>query len=693
VRSISSRIIVSFSILILFIGMGLGSASYITSARALNSVLDETMPKFATEAALTIEDSIHSHLNVLSLVASLDTISKALSDDDYSNIISALDEESKRAGHLRMILIDRNGKAVTNTGDILDMKDDPLFQAALSGRSVVSDPHRESGGTDIVMTYAVPVMANNAVSGVLMAIRDGLELSEFARRIEFGQTGEAFIINRQGRTIAHADTQLLLGIITNRSADATTGATQVLSSDDVDSMTSATIRELDGNDLGFENFADVQKKMTEGQTGFDTYKYNGITKLTGFAPIPGYGWSIAISVDQDEFMASLGKLKSATLGISGFFLIAGILVAFFMGKNISKPVTDFTNQCLTMSEGNFTPMTNDKYASRRDEIGALARGFKKINDNVAEIIRKVVQEAKSVDHANSVTGENMAKLTEEIHVIASITQALSSKMQETSAMAEEMNATTTEIEAAIESIAHKAQEGAESASEVSHRAQELKHNAEESQRSAQDIRRNNSAKLREAIEKSRAVERIHLLSDAILEIATQTNLLALNASIEAAQAGESGRGFAVVAEEIRKLAENSKETATEIQNVTQQVLESVQHLSECSEQVLQFLDNKVAKDYDMLVQTGEQYNRDARMIDDMVTEFSATSEQLYASVQSILKAINDVSQAAVDGASDTMDMANETNLVASRASEVLEQVKTVKEIADKLMEAVSVFRV
>ncbi|HOK43439.1 MAG TPA: methyl-accepting chemotaxis protein, partial [Thermoclostridium caenicola] len=224
-------------------------------------------------------------------------------------------------------------------------------------------------------------------------------------------------------------------------------------------------------------------------------------------------------------------------------------------------------------------------------------------------------------------------------------------------------------------------------------AQELKHNAEESQRSAQDIRRNNSAKLREAIEKSRAVERIHLLSDAILEIATQTNLLALNASIEAAQAGESGRGFAVVAEEIRKLAENSKETATEIQNVTQQVLESVQHLSECSEQVLQFLDNKVAKDYDMLVQTGEQYNRDARMIDDMVTEFSATSEQLYASVQSILKAINDVSQAAVDGASDTMDMANETNLVASRASDVLEQVKTVKESADKLMEAVSVFRV
>ena len=81
------------------------------------------------------------------------------------------------------------------------------------------------------MAYAVPVVTGNEVSGVLMAIRDGLELSEFAKRIQFGETGEAFIINKHGRTIAHADTQLLLDIIENRAADAVTGATQTLSSE------------------------------------------------------------------------------------------------------------------------------------------------------------------------------------------------------------------------------------------------------------------------------------------------------------------------------------------------------------------------------------------------------------------------------------------------------------------------------
>ena len=188
-------------------------------------------------------------------------------------------------------------------------------------------------------------------------------------------------------------------------------------------------------------------------------------------------------------MSSLSGLKWIILAISGVFLLVGFVVSYFIGKNISKPVVELTNQCLTMSEGDFTADLNEKYAGRHDEIGELTRGFKKINDNVAGIIKNVIREAERVDQANSVTGENMTKLTDQIGVMASITQDLSAKMEETSAMAEKMNATTTEIEAAIESIAVKAQKGAESAGEVSSRADELRRNAEESQKSAQDILR------------------------------------------------------------------------------------------------------------------------------------------------------------------------------------------------------------
>lgn len=697
-KSISSRIIVSFGVLILIVCFAFGVISYITSSNSLINVLNDTMPKFAAEASLTIEDSIQNQLNILGLLASSEDM-KVLkeSSGDYSAIVPVLSKETKRAGHERMMLIDSSGRAIANNGDILDMKDNSLFIAALAGESTVSDPLFSEDGSKIVMAYAVPVVVDNKISGVLMAVRDGLELSEFVKRIEFGKTSEGFIINRQGRTIAHADTELLKNIIDTRTVDAAATASLLITSEDtgeVDTITSATLEGVEsGNTFGFDNFTEVQAKMMKGETGFDEYQYKGISKMVGFAPIPGYGWSIAVSVDKNEMMSEVDHLRTAFIVISAIFLVVGFIVSYLIGKNISKPVTDLTKQCITMSEGDFTTNMNEKYAKRKDEIGDLTRGFKKINENVSKIIKNVIAESKSVDNAIIIASESMSKLSDEIQVMSSITQELSAKIEETSAMSEEINATTTEIERAIDSIAVKAQEGAESASEVSKRANDLLTSAEQSQKSALNIRTNNSVKLREAIENARAVERISILSDAILEIASRTNLLSLNATIEAAQAGEAGRGFAVVAEEIRNLAENSRKTASEIQKVTQQVLESVHNLSECSEQVLDFLENKVAKDYDMLVETGEKYNNDAQMIDDMVADFSATSEELYSSVHSIMRAINDVAEAATEGAADTMNMAHETNIVAAKATEVMEQAKIVRDSAEKLLQVVTLFKV
>lgn len=605
-KSIGSRIAVFFGILLIFVCLGFGIISYFASSNSLINVLHETMPKFASEASLTIKDSIQNQLNVLSLIASSDNMRILKeADGDYSGIVSFLSNETKRAKHLQMILIDAQGKSISSSGTVSDMKDNDLFKTALSGKDTVSEPMFSDDGSTVVMTYAVPVIVDNEVAGVLMAVRDGLELSEFAKRIRFGETGEAFIIDKLGRTIAHADTELLNNIISVKSVDANTSATRSARSadtEDIDTISSAThTNDETGDNLGFDNFTNVQQKMMDGITGFEEYKYKGIAKITGFAPISDYGWSIAVSVDKEEMMAELVNLRIIFIIISALFLVAGLFVSFFIGKNISKPLTELTNQCITMSEGNFATDVNEKYLKRNDEIGNLTRGFKKINESVSEIIKNVISETRNVDNSILASGESISKLTEEIHAISSIIQELSAQMEETSAMSEEMNATTIEIESAIESIAKKAQDGSETAGEVSKKATELRRTAEESLKSAQEIRLNNSAKLRDAIEKSKAVERIHILSDAILEIASRTNLLSLNASIEAAQAGESGRGFVVVAEEIRKLAENSKQTATEIQNVTEQVLEAVHNLSESSEQVLNFLDSKVAKDYDIFV--------------------------------------------------------------------------------------------
>lgn len=735
-RKISTRIITLIGLLVLVICFGFGLVAYMTSYNSVIEVLEETMPKVAMEASITIEDGIQNELNKLNIIASLEQMNILNSPDGDSSIVQTImSDEVRRSGHKFMILIDKNGKALHNNGTRVNVTDNPYFKKALSGQEIVSEPMLSSDSSGIIMIYAVPVKIDNKIAGVLMAVRDGLELSEFAGRIKFGDTGEAYIINNLGRTIAHADSNLLLQILEtaqstdtnssdsdkNNSIDATSSATP--SSQIVDAMTSATsvsqetditssatTKSTENNNkeeaalqpdtrgsvvqqLGFEGFDEIQKEMMEGNTGFGEYEYNGTAIVSGYAPVERYGWSIAVAVDKDEMLSGLSELKLTVLFITFIFLLAGIIVAYIIGKNVSTPITYLASEGNIISEGDFSGVIAEKYTKRQDEIGNLAKAFNNINVKVSQIIRNVIAEANSVNKAIENVDNNMSALASEVNLMSGIISKLSSKMENNSAAAEEMNATSSEIEGAIDSIANETQNSAETTSQVHKRAEELKVTAINSQEKAQEIRQDVAVKLKNAIEQSKAVERIQILSDAILEISAHTHLLALNAAIEASRAGSAGSGFAVVAEEIRTLAENSKQTVNEIQKVTKLVIESVQALSESAGHVLEFLENRVVKDYDTLVITGEQYNKDAQLLNDIVTNLSATTEQLSAAIQSMSEVINSVATASEEGASETSDLANEAAVVVNRTDEVLEKTNEVSESVDRLLELVSIFKV
>jgi methyl-accepting chemotaxis protein len=256
-----------------------------------------------------------------------------------------------------------------------------------------------------------------------------------------------------------------------------------------------------------------------------------------------------------------------------------------------------------------------------------------------------------------------------------------------------MNATVEEIGAAIDSLAMKAQDGAKVAVEISERANNLKLHAVESQKSATEIYANTYEKLINAIEKSKAVEQINVLSDTILDIAAKTNLLALNAAIEAARAGEAGKGFAVVADEIRALAEDSKTAVNEIQKVTKEVVLSVEDLSQNSQGILNFIDKTVISDYASMVNISDQYNNDAELVNNMVTDFSATAEELLASAQNMNRAIDEITSANNENAVGTSKIAEKTSVVIENAEEVIKYCMITKQSSQKLIELVSKFKV
>ncbi|MBU4535661.1 MAG: methyl-accepting chemotaxis protein, partial [Euryarchaeota archaeon] len=243
------------------------------------------------------------------------------------------------------------------------------------------------------------------------------------------------------------------------------------------------------------------------------------------------------------------------------------------------------------------------------------------------------------------------------------------------------------------SLALKAQQGAISAGEINQRASNLKQTAVSSQMSAQNIYVSTQEKLVKAMQDSKSVDQINVLSDAILQITSQTNLLALNAAIEAARAGEAGRGFAVVAEEIRKLAENSKEAVNEIQKITNIVVTSVGNLSESSASVLEFIDKQVLKDYESMVEIGELYHADSEFVDDLVNDFNATAEELTASIQQMTRVIEEIAIAANEGAEGSTNIAQKNAMMVEKSDEVIKQADISKESSDNLNKMVSKFKV
>jgi len=388
------------------------------------------------------------------------------------------------------------------------------------------------------------------------------------------------------------------------------------------------------------------------------------------------------------YKKSYTTLLTVSITMALFMLSAAIYILYSILTPIGKLKIALND--LAQRGGDLTQKINIK---SKDEIGELAESTNSFIENIRLILKEVNESASMVDEAGEKVGGYLTDLNSYVEDTSAVVEELAAGTEETAASAQEVNASSHEIQDAINSVAMKSQEGSIEVKKISERAEKLKESAAISQKQANEIYNLTKNKMEEALKKSEVVSQISVLSEGILQISSQTNLLALNAAIEAARAGEAGKGFAVVADEIRKLAEDSRSTVTEIQNLTFAVMASVKDLSDSSNEIMNFMDTTVKKDYESLKNTGEQYSFDADFVNDLITDFSATSEELAASIDAVITAINEVSTTVNEGASGNQMIAEKAVTIVEKVDQVNRQMGISKKNTLKLKEAISKFTI
>ena len=659
-KSIRSQLTIYVVIVLLAVCSGLGFITYFTASKTMLSTIEESVLTRAEDAAQSVAEQVELNLALIEALAANEKI-KSL---DLEQQLLVLKSEVQRMGISGMLVANLDGSAVSDRGERLNIADRTYFQKAAKGESNISDPLASKADASIVVTLAVPIKdPAGQIKQVLVASKDAAFLSSGIAKITMGETGYAYMLNKDGTVIAHANQQLV-------------------------------IDQYNPNDSGLSDLIQHVKKMTAGETDFGEYLWtDGKIKFMGYAPVAGTSWSVAVSAPKDEVMAGISTMAQRTLGASFGFLLLGALAAVLLGSQIAKPISAAANYSKQIAQNDLTLEIPPAMLKRKDEIGQLLTSMDNMIKNLKNLIMDIARNSQEVAASSEQLSASSENIATGMQQTSAAVEEISAGMEEVSAATEEINASSEEIAATLTQANTQAEKSHQDSVEVEKRAEYTKSETAKMLDDTTKVYDAIRVKVEGAIEESKVINQISGMASKIADIANQTNLLALNAAIEAARAGEHGKGFAVVAEEVRKLAEDSANTVDAIQGLTHQVQSAIDNLIGNTGELLEFINQDVTRDYGRMAEAGQFYADNAQLLTSLTGETSMSIQQIMTAMIDVNKAIESTAATIQQSNAGSQEIARNTETAATSAIEINTAASRLAESAEILNNLILQFKI
>jgi len=427
-------------------------------------------------------------------------------------------------------------------------------------------------------------------------------------------------------------------------------------------------------------------------------EYEALTSSEGISLVLRLDEAVSkLSASQHDLLVT-GSIQNAkdvsntiiiVLVVGIISVLVGIAISLIIGRIISKPVIALANSALKMAEGDLS--VKPIKVKNKDEIGDLVSSFNLMAQNLRMVIEKVsINSSQTAASAEELTAsaEQTARATEQI---ATSIQVIASGAETQVDSANDSSTAMNEMAIGIQQIAETSSFVSESAIETSREANlgnESLQKMIDQMNTINDAVSDSALGVKQLGELSKEIGNI---IGVITGIADQTNLLALNAAIEAARAGEHGKGFAVVADEVRKLAEQSKESADQIAGlITRIQVETIEAV-----QAMEVGTTEVATGRLIVDETGKRFEKILVSIEQVtaqIQEVTAISEEMSASTEEVSASIGEMANIAQHSAENTQDVASASEEQLASMEEIAASATILSEMAEDLQETIQQFK-